>query len=108
MSDPPENHRFDELARALATASSSRRGFIARLAAGIAGGAVALLGGGDAVLAASRCSPAGHSCLQHHDCCSGFCNSSHRCGTRPKSPSPTPPPRRQPPPPIGAAANPGS
>jgi hypothetical protein len=101
MSDPPENHRFDELARALATASSSRRGFITRLAAGIAGGAVAIVGGGGAVLAASRCSPVGHSCLRNNDCCSGFCDATHHpahCATRP-----TPAPRRSspPPPPIG-------
>jgi hypothetical protein len=100
MSDPSENHRFDELAKALATASSSRRGFIKRLAAGIAGGAVALVGGGDAVLAARRCSPVGHACVQNHDCCSGFCDASHhpaRCGTRP-TPSPRSP--RPPPPPV--------
>ena len=104
MSDPPENHRFDELAKALATASSSRRGFIKRLTAGIAGGAVALVGGREAALSASRCSPVGHMCSHYHDCCSGFCNASQRparCGTRPKPPPPPPTrPPRPPPPPV--------
>jgi hypothetical protein len=102
MSDPTEHHRFDELAKAVATASTSRRGFITRLAAGIAGGAVALVGGAGAAVAAARCSPVGHACRRNQDCCSGFCDMTHhRCATRPKPPPP-PPPRspRPPPPPI--------
>ena len=65
-----DGHRFDELARHLAT-NRTRRGFLRLLGGSLAAGVVALQGHGPA--GAIRCLSGGQPCRPDLDCCSGKC-----------------------------------
>ena len=65
-----DQDRFENLTRALATATT-RRQALKTLAGGAAGGLLALLGMGEA--SAAGCQKTGKKCKAHKECCSGNC-----------------------------------
>ena len=67
-----EPSRFDELTKALATATS-RRQALKTIAATTLGGILGLAGVGSA-FAMPTCKPNGHGCGTNKQCCSGFCD----------------------------------
>jgi hypothetical protein len=72
-----EPSQFDELTKALATATS-RRQAIKAIAATTHGSVLGLAGVGTAL---AKCKQDGEKCRHDHQCCSGSCNpSTHTCG----------------------------
>jgi hypothetical protein len=74
-----DSTRFDNLTKALATATS-RRQALKTIAATTLGSILGLAGIGTA-FGAPTCKPNGHGCGTNKQCCSGYCDpTTHTCG----------------------------
>jgi hypothetical protein len=74
VSQQTTNRSFDELARALASGSITRRKALRLMGAALVGGALGSLGG--VAAADDLCKPTGKKCRKDAQCCSGNCVSS--------------------------------
>ena len=74
-----DGHRFDEMARTLASGASRRR-----VLKGLAGGALAFTGLRPGPTEARKCRQSGKNCRSHADCCSEFCDTTtYECAPAP-------------------------
>src|SRR5579862_7671411 len=74
-----EPSRFDDLTKALATATSRRQALKTIAATTLAG--LLGLGGIGSVFAKPTCKPNGHGCGTNKQCCSGYCDkTTSTCG----------------------------
>jgi hypothetical protein len=73
MTSEAREHSFDELARALASGSISRRKALRLMGAALVGGTLASVGIGEAAADPPGCKRNGKKCKRDTQCCSGKC-----------------------------------
>ncbi len=73
------NTQFDELIKSMAEATT-RRGALRKFGAGIAGMTLACFGLANKSQAQTGCFPAGYTCNNNNDCCSGLCKPTGKSG----------------------------
>jgi hypothetical protein len=80
VSQQTSDRSFDELARALANGSVSRRRALRLMGAALLGGTLAsVVGIGEAAADRGGCKRNGKHCKRDNQCCSGDCSSSGTC-----------------------------